>query len=272
MPNDVTAMYGRNLTPAGACAYPSPANGIYPTEVCGVQVIVAGVPAQLLAVLERQINFKVPAKAPTSGEAAIVVTVGGVSSQPVMVPFGKRRVMLSLAGPAYVHMPVWIEIDRPRPYDISYPYSLNPRNFGGGRFEVRRNGIILKPLENPQSNGPMVFSGLLNGSIAPVGSPHGRLPLHLQYRFDVPGKYEIRFIGTRREPDPGRGIQTVQVDESGWTETEILPYSEAEREKWIEERISKMPASPGMLVGDAIPELLAVPRCAGFVSHPPGAL
>src|ERR1035438_6852976 len=95
MPNEVVAMYGRNLAPSVMCAYPQPSNGIYPTEVCGVQVIVAGVPAQLLAVLERQINFKVPAEAPTSGEAAIVVTVRGVSSQPVMVPFGKGRVMLS---------------------------------------------------------------------------------------------------------------------------------------------------------------------------------
>jgi hypothetical protein len=259
MPNDVTAMYGRNLAPAGACPYPSPVNGIYPTEVCGVQVIVAGVRAQLLAVLERQINFKVPAEAPTSGEAAIVVTVRGVSSQPVIVPFGKRNVILSVAGPAYVHMPVWIDVDRPRPYGISYPYTLDPRNFGGGRFEVRFNGVILKPLENPRSDGSMAFSGLLNGSIAPAGSPRGRLPLHLQYRFEVPGMYEIRFIGTRMEPEPGRGIQTVQVDESDWTEIEILPYSDAEREKWIEERISKMPSSPGTLVGDAIPDLLAVP-------------
>jgi hypothetical protein len=239
MPNDVTALYGR-----------------YPTEVCGVQVIVAGVPAQLLAVLKGQINFKVPAEAPTS---PIVVTVRGVSSQPVMVPFGKRKMMLSLAAPAYVHMPVWIDVDSPRLYGISYPYSLDPRNFGGGRFEVRFNGIMLKPFENPQSDGPMTVASLLNGSIAPADSPRGRLPLHLQYRFDVPGKYEIRFIGTRMEPIPGRGIQTVQVDESDWTEIEILPYSDAQREKWIEERISKMPSSPGMLVGDAIPALLAVP-------------
>jgi hypothetical protein len=259
MPNDVTALYGRNLASPGACDYPSPVNGIYPTEVCGVRVVVAGVPAQLLAVLERQINFKVPAEAPTSGEAAIVVTVRGVSSQPVMVPFGKLKVMLSLAGPAYAHMPVWIDVDRPRPYDISYPYALDPRNFGGGRFEVRFNGVILKPFENPRRDVQMVMNGNPNGSIAPVGSPHGRLPLHLQYRFDVPGKYEIRFIGTRIEMTPGRGMQTAQVDESDWTEIEILPYSDAEREKWIEERISKMPSSPGMLVGDAIPELLAVP-------------
>jgi hypothetical protein len=260
MPNEVATMYGRNLAPTFMCPYPPPSNGVYPTEICGVQVIVAGVPAQLLAVLEKQINFKVPAEAPTSGEAAIVVTVRGVSSQPVTVPFGKRtKVILSASGPAYVHMPVWIELDRPRPYDIAYPYRLDPRNFGGGRFEVRFNGVILKPFENPWREGQMMMNGNPNGSLAPAGSPRGRLPLHLQYHFDVPGKYEIRFIGTRLEFPPGRGMQTAQVDESDWTEIEILPYSEAEREKWIKERISKMPSSPGMLVGDAIPELLAVP-------------
>jgi hypothetical protein len=251
MPNEVASMYGRNLA-AGACAYPAAANGIYPTEVCGVQVIVAGVPAQLLAVLERQINFKVPAEAPTSGEAAIVVTVRGVSSQPVMVPFGKLKVVLSLAGPAYVHMPVWIDVDRPRPYDIRYPYALDPRDFGRGRFEVRRNGVLLKPFETRPDNEGRARNGG-SGSIAPVGSPQGRLPLHLQYRFNVPGKYEIRFIGT------GIDRQTPQADESDWTEIEILPFSYAERENWIRERIAKMPSKPGMLVGDAIPELLAWP-------------
>ncbi len=265
MPNDVTALYGRNLAPVAACAYPAPVSGIYPTEVCGVQLIVAGVPAQLLAVLNGQINFKVPTEAPTSGEAAIVVTVRGVSSQPVMVPFGRRtKVMLSLAEPAYVHMPVWIDVDRPSPYDVSYPYALDPRSFGGGKFEVRFNGIMLKPFENPQSDGPMVVAGLLNGSVAPADSPRGRLPLHLQYRFDVPGKYEIRFIGTRFEMTPGRGMQTVQVDESDWTEIEILPFGDAQREKWIREQMAKMPTlqnqiRPGMLVGDAIPALLAWP-------------
>jgi hypothetical protein len=260
MPDDLVAIYGRHLAPAGGCAQaPPPNGGIYPTELCGTQVTANGIPAGLLAVLENQINLKVPAGAPTSGEAAIVVTVRGVRSQPVTVPFGKPKVLLSVAGPAYVHMPVWIALERPYPYyETSYPYSLTPGNFGGGSFEVKYNGAILKPLETHLKDEQMT-NGLLNGSVAPAGAPRGRLPLHLQYRFDVPGKYEIRFIGTRMEMDPARGMQPVQVDESDWTEIAILPYSAAQRRNWIQEQITKMPSSPGLLVGDALPGLLALP-------------
>lgn len=261
MPGDLVAIYGRHLAPAGGCAQtPPPNEGPYPTEVCDTHVTVNGIPAGLLAVLENQINLKIPADAPTSGHAAIIVTVRDISSEPVMVPFGKPKVILSLAGPEYVHMPVWIALDRPYPYyETSYPYSLMPENFGGSKFEVRRNGVMLKPIDVRRGGGPMIINGLLNGSIARADSPRGRLPLHLQYRFDVAGKYEIHFIGTRMEPDPQHGIRSVQVDESDWTEVEVLPYSAAQRRQWIQEQISKMPSSPGLLIGDAIPGLLAFP-------------
>jgi hypothetical protein len=259
MPNDLVSIYGRNLAPADPCFIPSPPQGgTYPTEVCGTVVTVGGIPAGLLAVLENQINLKVPAEAPTSGEAAIVVTVRGVSSQPVKVPFGKPKMILSVVGPAYVHMPVWITLEPPYPYDVSYPYSLTPGDFGGGRFEVRHNGLVLKPLEIHLSHEQiMIVSGNLHGSIAPADSPRGRLPLHLQYRFDEPGQYEIRFIATRL--GPGHGKRPVEVDVSDWIEIELLPYSDAQRRNWIQEQISKMPSSPGLLVGDAIPGLLAWP-------------
>ncbi len=71
--------------------------------------------------------------------------------------------------------------------------------------------------------------------------PRGRLPLHLQYRFDLPGRHEIRFIGTRLELGPAQ-IHPVQVDESDWTELDLLPYSEAERSGWIQEQMSKVPS------------------------------
>jgi hypothetical protein len=265
MPDDLVTIYGEHLAPATGCNQTAPsAPGIYPTQMCGTQVTVDGIPAGLLAVLERQINLKIPQEVPAAADAAVVVTVNGVSSQPVMVAFGKPKVILSVEGAAYVHMPVWIALKRPLPYNVAYPYALNPGNFGGGRFEVMHNGIVLKPLEIQDPPGGMAIGGILNGSIAPAGSPPGRLPLHLQYRFDTPGRYEVRFIGTRLDVGSVPGvhemqIHRVQVDESDWTEIEILPYSDAERRNWIEEQIAKMPSSPGLLVGDAIPGLLSVP-------------
>ena len=259
MPKDLVSIYGRYLAPAEPCSSPPAAKGAgYPTEVCGVQVTVNGIPAGLLAVLESQINLEIPASAPTSGEAAIVVTVRGVSSRPVLVPFGKPKVHLSLIGTAYVHMPVWIALERPFPFDTYYPYSLAPWNFGGGRFEVKYNGAALSPMRTGEGD-PESMNGLLNGHLGVADSPRGRLPLHLQYRFDLPGKYEIRFIGTQLESDPKSGLRPVQVDESDWTQIDILPCSEIQRRNWIQERVAAMPASPGLLVGDAIPSLLAMP-------------
>src|SRR5882762_3824794 len=58
MPKDLVAIYGRHLAPAGECPAPQiPKGERYPTELCGVQVTVAGIPAGLLAVLENQINL-----------------------------------------------------------------------------------------------------------------------------------------------------------------------------------------------------------------------
>jgi hypothetical protein len=258
MPGEVIAIRGRNFALPCPSSQPPPDEMEHVKKWCGTEVTVAGMPAGLLEVQENLVLLKIPAGAPTSGEAAIVVTVNGVGSQPVMVPFGRLKVLLSVAGPAYVHMPVWITLERPYPYDVLYPYSANPTNFGGGRFEVRRNGALLRPIKRYEADRDYSSNGLANGTIAPPGSPHGRLPLHLQYRFDVPGKYEVRFIGTMLESAPG-GMSQVQVDESDWTEIELLPYSEVQRRDWMQQQISHMPSSPGLLVGDAVPGLLALP-------------
>ena len=74
---------------------------IHPTELCGTSVTVNGVPVVLLALIESQINLEIPENIKASAEAAIVVTVRGVSSQPVMVPFGNPKGELSLEGVAY---------------------------------------------------------------------------------------------------------------------------------------------------------------------------
>jgi hypothetical protein len=256
-PGQFVAIYGRYLAPPGGCFEKlEPHAGIYPTDICDTHVTVNGMRAGLQFVGEGQINIQLPAGIPPAGDAAIVVTVRRVSSQTVTVPMGKPRLTLSLVGTAYVHMPVWIAHNVPVPYrdPIRYPFGLS-----GGKFEVRRNGVLLKPLEIPAPRSVSIV-----GPLWGVASTDMPLPLHLQYRFDQAGKYEIRYIGTQTEPDPPRGMRTVMTEESAWTEIEVQPFAEARRAEWIRERTGEMPSSPEQLISKAIPELLAMPDAAAL--------
>ena len=98
-----------------------------------------------------------------------MVTVRGVSSQAVTVPMGKPKLTISVTAPAYVHMPVWVAHNVPVPYrdPILHPFGLS-----GGKFEVRRNGVMLKPLEMPAGAcvvflGTLLHRGGANRSAAP---------------------------------------------------------------------------------------------------------
>ena len=117
-PGQFVAIYGGHLAPPGGCfEKPEPNAGVYPTDVCDTHVTVNGTRAGLHLVADGQINIKLPAGIPSAGETAIVVTVRGVSSQAVTVPMGKPKLTLSIAGPAYVHMPV---SDRKRQAESPY--------------------------------------------------------------------------------------------------------------------------------------------------------
>lgn len=245
-PGQFVAIYGRHLAPPGGCADKlEPHAGGYPADACGTHVTVNGFRAGLQFVGDGQINIKLPAGIPSAGEVAIVVTVLGVSSQAVTVPMGKPKLTLSLAGPAYVHMPVWIAHNVPVPYRDEI---LQPFGVGGGKFEVRRNGVRMNPLKPPAPRGGYIIPG--NGGGVELGADMP-LPLHLQYRFDEPGKYEIRYIG-------------MGTEKSDWTAIEVQPFPEARRREWIRERARTMPSSPEELIGKAIPDLLAFPDAAAL--------
>jgi hypothetical protein len=254
-PGQFVAIYGQHLAPPGGCLEKLESKaGTYPTDACDTHVMVNGIRAGLQFIGERQINIKLPAGIPSAGLVAIAVTVRGVSSQEITVPIGKPKLMLSVASRAYVHMPVWIAHNVPVPYrdPIRYPIELS-----GGRFEVRRNGMMLKPLEISRPGG-------IGGSFGGTVMTDEPLPLHLQYRFDGPGQYEIRYVVTRREPAPSRGLRTVVVEQSDWTGIEIEPFSDAQRTEWIRERAREMPSSGEQLIGKALPELLALPDAAAL--------
>lgn len=260
-PGMLVAIYGRSLAPVGGCGagYTVPLRPPYPTELCGVTVTVAGKRAGLLAVLDTQINLQVPEGIPSSGQAPIQVTVGVTRSTPVIVDFGPPIVTLSTVAPAYVGMPVWIRLERPHPYDTYYPYSTDPWNFGGGEFEVRREGVPVKSRRPGRSPFGGVGRGLLNGSSAPAGSPRSRLPLHLVVAFDRPGSYAIRFTGHRLGFDR-TGIQAVETDRSEWFEFEVRPLDRERRDAWLLDLKSRMSrGTAGELAGDLLPSALASP-------------
>jgi hypothetical protein len=190
-----------------------------------------------------QINFKVPANAPAEGLVPIQVCIGAVCSAAVTMQFSAHKAFLTLERPASVHMPVWIDVAAPAPYEISYPCESSPWSFPGYEFEVRRNGQLLAPTPPPAR---IAASGRCEGL-----APNGRLPLHLWYNFDQPARYSVRFTARK-------GAETLYQSE--WTDIAIEPFSEEKRAEWLRPLAAKVKqADAATLTGDVIPSLLAWP-------------
>lgn len=257
-PGMIIELYGENLAPNSGCDQSIPQNGPYPQEMCGVQVLVDGRAAGLLFVGSKQINLKLPVDAPEEGSAPIQVCVREVCSDVVNFRFSAHKAYVHLVGHAYVHMPVWIEVEEPAGHDIHYPYSVFPLNLGDNELEVFHRGEPLAPFRTARPS--------FGGTSAPKDSPAGRLPLHLLYRFDEPGKYSVRYTA--------RSDKQIQSD---WTEITVEPYTDAQRLAWLRSEAEKArSATPGELTGDIIPSILAVPDEASLavlltlVDHPDG--
>src|SRR6202162_556693 len=202
---------------------------VYPTELCGVQVFIGDKPAGLLYVSEKQINFKIPQDAPEGGSVAIRVVRMGQSSAPVTMEAGFEKTVISLEQPAYTGMPVWLKVELPFELGtIQYPYSLGPAGFGCNEVEVRKQGKLLTLPPGSVRHGG-AFSGNICGSYPAAGASNhsGRLPLHLLYRFDAPGTYEVRLTVWSRPV--GFGAQSQLRVRSEWTPIEVLPSKSNQR-------------------------------------------
>jgi hypothetical protein len=225
---------------------------IYPTTLCGVRVTVGATQAGLMAVQDQQIIFKVPRAMPIEGTAELRVTYLG-ESKAVRLPLGVAA--LSLDGVARVGMPVWIKVSL---YDraLAYPFDPIPANFRCTEIAVRIDGKLLPRIPGTASQQIDTGSG---SSLGPCGGwaypgvipeHRNRIPLHLQYRFDTPGSYEIKF-----QLDEGRH-GTIS---SPWTPIEIQPGTPQDRAKWLAELSSHWPSDPIELVTDYLPSIMGIP-------------
>jgi hypothetical protein len=257
-PGLVLSIFGANLGPSAGCVGNHDEKGIYPQEICRVRVLVGGIPSELLWVQAGQINFKVPKETPTQGTADLVVVYQGQSSKAVTMPLGVEVATLSLESPARVGMPVWLKLKAPynRDSGIRYPFMIFPASFGCNEVEVRRNGVLLPRISDvgKQAFRGIAISGPICGSLGFRTVPHfkDRFPLHLQYRFDQPGTYEVRL--TRQQPYFGESPAVTQ-----WTKIEILPADVTARKEWLSDTSAHAPNDTADLLTDFLPSILGNP-------------
>jgi hypothetical protein len=218
-PGMVLTLYGGHLASEPVCGQPKAQPAL---EFCRVRVLIGTNPAELLYVSSGQINFKIPANVPTEGYSPLQVCIGTVCSAPLSMFFSTHTALLSFETPAYVHMPVWIHVDPPPPYSVSYPCLDGPWMPSGYEFEVQRNGTLLAPVPQPMPG---------TNRASPAGCDDrtlaGSLPLHLMYRFDGPGTYSVRFTASK-------GGQILY--RSDWTDIAVAAYSEESRDAWLQDR------------------------------------
>jgi hypothetical protein len=266
-PGMIMSIYGEDLGPAEPCVgyadqhqretpnplLPDPlfANTlVYPKVLCGVQVRVGVQPAGLLYVSNKQINFKVPQETGIEGTAELRVIYQGQSSAPATLAVGLEKTHVFLDRPGYVGMPVWLRVELPlnRTGSIRYPYILGPAGFGCNVVEVRLSGVALKQI--PQANWFKggIIGGNMCGSYAVDTQPGlaDLLPLHLLYRFEKPGIYEVR------------------LNRSAWTPIEILPQRPGQRSYLLAEAAKNPPTDSGTILCDFLPNILGFSDDASF--------
>lgn len=163
---------------------------------------------------------------------------------------GIQKVRISFSSPSYVGMPIWLMVESDKSNKIHYPASTIPTDFGCNQVEVQHNGTKLIRVQLPPSGGG--HSGLACGWVSPPGSPESRLPLHLQYPITEPGIYLVRY--TRFEYLHGQNEVTEQ---SEWTPLKVGRPASGDVDRWLASELSSSPTSPGLIVGDFLPSLLA---------------
>ncbi len=266
-PGMEVSIYGRRLGPAAGCTASAGSNP-EAKELCGTAVQVGGIPATLIYVQENQINLRVPFNLPAEGMLPFAVTRQGRTSPAVSAQVGPYVASITPPPVAYVDMPIWIEVKLPDPlaHSLRYPVTIRPADFGGHYFEVRRNGVLLPPASPRHSppiagSGPGGFGTVGSGSL--LGLSHEpkdprRLPLHLLYRFDTPGPYEVRYVGY----DYRYPMQKNILVSSAWITLQVDPLPSGKRQAWLASMRNSKPHDAVDWLSDYLPSLLAAPDAA----------
>lgn len=241
-PGMILELWGKNLAPINWCGEEQAHKAPLPHEICGVRVLIGSHPAELMYVSGGQINLRISEGVPNEGMVPIQVCVGKICSSPVEMQFSTRIAVLSLEQPAYIRMPVWIHVDAPAPYFVSYPCGFQPWSFHGYEFEVLYKGQPFASLPQKPRHPNAIADAECTGPTV-----RSSLPLHLLYRFEEPGQYSIRFTARKN----GQILYR-----SDWTDIQIQPFSEQKRREWLKATENEL-NSRG--VGQIVAALLAWP-------------
>jgi hypothetical protein len=176
----------------------------------------------------------------------VIAGIGVVAGQQgTSVPVAK----ISLPNPAYIGMPIWLQVESPTGYKIHYPSTTTPNDFDCYEVEVQNSGPLVRPLIGLPAAGR---SGPACGWLAIADIAESKLPIHLQYRLTEPGTYMVRF--TRREY---RRAKVEIAEQSAWVPLRLEVAPPGAIEHWLSNQLAALPNSPGRLLGDALPSLLA---------------
>jgi len=168
------------------------------------------------------------------------------SQEAPQIPVAK----ISLPDPAYVGMPIWMQVVSPTGHKIHYPSSTTPNDFYCNEVEVKHDGRLLPALKGASPGGR---GGPACGFLGVADTAQSKLPIHLQYPLTEPGTYLVRF--TRREY---RGAGKLELAErSDWTALHLRLAPPGMIESWLNHQISTLPVAAGALLGEVLPSLLA---------------
>jgi len=155
---------------------------------------------------------------------------------------------ISLPNPAYIGMPIWMTVESAPGFKIHYPSSTTPNDFSCNQIQVRQGGHLLRPRLGFPSQGSGPACGWL--SVADIAD--SKIPIHLQYTVPKPGTYLVRL--RRREYPPRMEIAA----QSDWVPLVVRTAPPGLLERWLRSELAMVHgASPGRLLGDVLPSLLA---------------